>query len=393
MRPLEDVKVIDLTQAYAGPFCTQFLADHGATVIKIERPGTGDQVRTWGPMKNGESGFHVQLNRNKYGMTLNLKTEKGKEILRRLIKDADVVVENYKLGVMEKMGFSYDNMKKINPGIIYGNVTGFGLDGPLAHRPCYDVVAQAMGGMMDVTGFPDGLPTKVGPAIADNYSGALLCIGILIALYRREKTGEGCHVDVAMVDTMIHVLDHFIIDYTINGEVHSRSGNYDQSIAPFDSFRAKDGMFVLACGTDKMFKVLCDLMDRPDLPEDARYIHNYERCCNYGTLKPEIEKWTLKKSLDELEQMLVGVGIPFGRIQNVKQIVENPQTRARHMLWNLDQPGMGNITITGSPIKMSYEEDTIQKAAPVLGEDNGKILADLGYTPEDIEGFQQEGVI
>ena len=260
MRPLEGVRILDLSQAYAGPFCTMNLADHGAEVIKIERPGAGDQVRTWGPMKDGESGFHACLNRNKYGITLDLKTEEGKEVFRRLLKTADVVCENYKVGVLEKLGFSYEAMREINPRIIYANITGFGLQGPLAQRPCYDIVAQAMGGMMDVTGFAGGLPTKVGPAIADNYTGALLAIGILMALYKRERTGEGGHVDVAMVDTMIHILDHFIIDYTILGEKHSRSGNNDQSIAPFDSFAAKDGMFVLACGTDGMFAKLCGLM-------------------------------------------------------------------------------------------------------------------------------------
>ena len=173
------MRILDLSQAYAGPFCTMNLADHGAEVIKIERPGVGDQVRTWGPMKNGESGFHACLNRNKSGITLDLKSEEGKEVFRRLLKTADVVCENYKVGVLEKLGFSYEAMKAINPRIIYANITGFGLNGELAHRPCYDIVAQAMGGMMDVTGFADGLPTKVGPAIADNYTGALLAIGTL----------------------------------------------------------------------------------------------------------------------------------------------------------------------------------------------------------------------
>ena len=393
MRPLEGVRIIDLTQAYAGPFCTMNLADHGAEVIKIERPGVGDQVRTWGPMKNGESGFHALLNRNKTGITLDLKTEKGKEIFRKLLKTADVVCENYKVGVLEKLGFSYETMREINPRIIYGNVTGFGMNGELAHRPCYDIVAQAMSGMMDVTGFPDGLPTKVGPAIADNYSGAFLAMGILMALYRRERTGEGCHIDVAMVDTMIHIMDHFIIDYTILGEKHTRSGNNDQSIAPFDSFRAKDGMFVLACGTDEMFARLCRLMDRPDLVTDERFLSNYDRCNHYAELKPEIERWSATKPVGELEEALLGLGIPFGRIQDIEQVVKNPQTQARNMLWDVEQPGMGKITITGTPIKISYEEDCLIKAAPQLGADNREILGSLGYSPEDIRKFAEEGVI
>lgn len=393
MRPLEGVRILDLSQAYAGPFCTMNLADHGAEVIKIERPGAGDQVRTWGPMKDGESGFHACLNRNKYGITLDLKTEEGKEVFRRLLKTADVVCENYKVGVLEKLGFSYEAMREINPRIIYANITGFGLQGPLAQRPCYDIVAQAMGGMMDVTGFAGGLPTKVGPAIADNYTGELLAIGILMALYKRERTGEGGHVDVAMVDTMIHILDHLIIDYTILGEKHSRSGNNDQSIAPFDSFAAKDGMFVLACGTDGMFAKLCGLMERPDLLEDARYATNYDRCCNYAALKPEIERWSTTRTVDELEEAILAIGIPFGRIQDVEQVVKNPQTTARNMLWDVDQPGMGRITITGTPIKISYEEDKLIKAAPVMGEDNARILETLGYTPQDLAALSKKGVI
>ena len=350
-------------------------------------------TRAFGPLKNGASMYYANVNRNKKGMTLNLKSEEGKKIFTELLKTADVVCENYKVGVLEKLGFSYEAMREINPRIIYANITGFGLQGPLAQRPCYDIVAQAMGGMMDVTGFAGGLPTKVGPAIADNYTGALLAIGILMALYKRERTGEGGHVDVAMVDTMIHILDHFIIDYTILGEKHSRSGNNDQSIAPFDSFAAKDGMFVLACGTDGMFAKLCGLMERPDLLEDARYATNYDRCCNYAALKPEIERWSTTRTVDELEEAILAIGIPFGRIQDVEQVVKNPQTTARNMLWDVDQPGMGRITITGTPIKISYEEDKLIKAAPVMGEDNARILETLGYTPQDLAALSEKGVI
>ena len=394
MRPLEGIRILDLTQAYSGPFCTMNLADHGAEVIKIEQPGMGDQSRTWGPMKNGESGFYAQLNRNKTGMTLDLKSEEGKEIFRKLLKTADVVCENFKVGVLEKLGFSYEVMKEINPRIIYGNITGFGINGVLAKRPCYDIVAQAMSGMMQSTGFEDGPPCKVGPAIADNYTGAFLALGIVMALSKREKTGEGCHIDVAMVDTMIHVLDHYIIGYTINGEKNIRSGNRDLSIAPFDAFQAKDGMFVLACGTDKMFERLCGLMERPDLLKDPRYKTNQDRCDHYiGELRPEVEGWSMTKTLDELEERIVGIGIPFGRIQDVEQVVKHPQTTARNMLWDVDQPGIGNITITGTPIKISYEEDKLIKAAPLLGEDNIRILKELGYSDEKIATLVAKGAV
>jgi len=393
MRPLEGIRVLDLTQAYSGPFCTLHLADHGAEVIKIERPGIGDQTRTWGPMKDGQSGFYAYMNRNKRGITLDMKSEEGKEIFRRLLKDADVVCENYKLGVLEKLGFSYETMKAINPRIIYGNITGFGLSGPLADRPAYDIVAQAMSGMMDVTGFADGPATKIGPAVADSYTGTFLCLGIMMALYQRERTGEGCHVDVAMMDALFSAMDHFVIDYTILGEVCTRSGNIDQSIAPFDSFESAEGPCVIACGTDGMFRKLCEIMDRPDLAEDPRCNTNYERCLNYSYLKPEVEKWTKQQSLDYLEEKMVEAGIPFGRIQNIPQVSDHPQIKERNMLWEVEQPGMGCIVIPGTPIKFTGEQDTVQKAAPLLGEENNTILRELGYDEAQIEAFRKNGVI
>ena len=300
-RPLEGIRVLDLTQAYSGPFCTMNLADHGAEVIKIETPTGGDQTRGWGPMENGFSGYYAYINRNKKGMTLNLKTEEGKQIFTELLKTADVVCENYKVGVLERLGFPYEKMKEINPRIIYGSISGFGLTGDLAARPAYDIVAQAMSGMMSVTGFHDGPPCKIGPSVGDNYSGAYLCMGILMALYEREKTGVGRRVDVAMMDTLFSVMENFVVEYTIAGKTPHRAGNQDPSIAPFDSFHAKDGDFVMGCGTDKMYADLCGAMGRPELITDPRYVTNVDRCDNYlPDLKSEIEAWTTTKTVDEL---------------------------------------------------------------------------------------------
>ena len=263
MRPLEGIRVLDLTQAYSGPFCTMNLADHGAEVIKIETPCAGDQTRGWGPMENGFSGYYAYVNRNKKGMTLNLKTEEGKQIFTELLKTADVVCENYKVGVLERLGFPYEKMKEINPRIIYGSISGFGLTGDLAARPAYDIVAQAMSGMMSVTGFQDGPPCKIGPSVGDNYSGAYLCMGILMALYEREKTGVGRRVDVAMMDTLFSVMENFVVEYTIAGKTPHRAGNQDPSIAPFDSFHAKDGDFVMRCGTTRCMRTSAALWAVP----------------------------------------------------------------------------------------------------------------------------------
>ena len=394
-RPLEGIRVLDLTQAYSGPFCTMNLADHGAEVIKIETPNGGDQTRAWGPLANDYSGYFAYINRNKKGMTLNLKSEEGKKIFTELLKTADVVCENYKVGVLERLGFSYDVMKEINPRIIYGSISGHGLTGDLATRPAYDIVAQAMSGMMSVTGFQDGPPCKIGPSVGDNYSGAYLCMGILMALYEREQTGVGRRIDVAMVDTLFSVMENFVVEYTIDGKTPHRAGNQDPSIAPFDSFHAKDGDFVMGCGTNKMFAQLCGAMGREELIEDPRFVTNVARCENYLTdLKPIIEEWTTTKTVAEMEEIITGLKIPFGQILTIPEVAEHPQTKERNMLWNVYQPGMDReIRIPGTPVKIHGEEDVCQKAAPLLGEDNTAILTSLGYTEEQVAELKANGVL
>ena len=394
-RPLEGIRVLDLTQAYSGPFCTMNLADHGAEVIKIETPNGGDQTRAWGPLANDYSGYFAYINRNKKGMTLNLKSEEGKKIFTELLKTADVVCENYKVGVLERLGFSYEVMKEINPRIIYGSISGHGLTGDLATRPAYDIVAQAMSGMMSVTGFQDGPPCKIGPSVGDNYSGAYLCMGILMALYEREQTGVGRRIDVAMVDTLFSVMENFVMEYTIDGKTPHRAGNQDPSIAPFDSFHAKDGDFVMGCGTNKMFAQLCGAMGREDLPSDPRFVTNVARCENYLTdLKPIIEEWTTTKTVAEMEEIITGLKIPFGQILTIPEVAEHPQTKERNMLWNVYQPGMDReIRIPGTPVKIHGEEDVCQKAAPLLGEDNTAILTSLGYSEEQVAELKANGVL
>ena len=347
-------------------------------------------------MKNDYSGYYAYINRNKKGITLNLASEEGKKIFRELVKTADVVCENYKVGVLEKLGFPYEVLKEINPRIIYGSISGFGLEGPLASRPCYDIVAQAMSGMMSVTGFADGPPCKIGPSIADNYSGAYLCMGILMALYEREKTGVGRRLDVAMVDILFSVMENFVVEYTIAGKTPHRAGNQDPSIAPFDSFRAKDGEFVMGCGTDKMFAGLCCAMGREDLIENPLYKTNLARCDNYLTsLKPIIEEWTQTKTIQELEDIITKLSIPFGVILTIPEAAEHPQLQSRNMLWNVYQKGMdAEIRIPGTPIKIHGEDDKVQKGAPLLGEDNELIYGSLlGMTKEEIQQLYQNHVI
>ncbi|MDO5141300.1 MAG: CoA transferase [Eubacteriales bacterium] len=385
-RPLEGIRVLDLTQAYSGPFCTMQLADMGAEVIKIEAP-IGDQTRGWGPIKNNYSGYYAYVNRNKKGMVLNLKTEEGKQILRELIAKADIICENFKVGTFAKLGFPYEELKRINPRIIYGSISGFGITGPFSSRPAYDIIAQAMSGMIDVTGFPDQPGVKIGPSIGDNYSGAYLCLGILMALYQREKTGEGCRLDVAMVDTLFSVMENFVVAYTIGGEIPKRNGNVDPAIAPFATFHAKDGDFAMGCGTDKMWGILCGIMNTPQYIEDPRFKYNDDRCKNFKALEEIVNSWSTQHTVAEIDGILEEAGIPVGPINNIKQIAESEQIAARNMLWKVYDPGIKEeVRLPGCPIKIQGVEDNIQKAAPLLGEDTDAIMKDvLGYSDDQIK--------
>lgn len=394
-KPLSGVRVLDLTHAYSGPFCTMHLADQGAEVIKIEVPGKGDQSRNWAPFKNGSSGYFAYINRNKYGITLDLKSEKGRELFKKLVAEADVVCENFRVGTMERLGLGYEVLKEINPGLIYASISGFGLEGPLAQRPCYDIIAQAMGGMMSMTGFGDQ-QTKVGPAIADNYSGTYLALGIAMALYQRSKTGMGRRLDVSMVDTIFSILEAGAVEYTINGHISGPEGNRDPGISPFDSFRAKDGSFVMACGTDGFWKSLCGLMERLDLVDDPRFGTNAKRCENYlGELKSIISAWAADYTVDEMEEMLVGAGIPFGRILTMDQVCAQDVLRDRNMLWTVKDTGIGEeIEIPGSPIKMHGCADMAMRSAPVVGEHTDSVLRDvLGMDDAQIGQLHNDHVI
>ena len=392
---LEVVKVLDVTQAYSGPFCTMHLADHGAEVIKVESPA-GDQSRTWLPFLKKCSGYFSYINRNKKGIAVDLKTEEGKEVLSRLIEKSDVLVENFKVGTFARLGFPYEKLKEINPRIIYGSVSGYGLEGPLADRASYDIVAQAESGMMDMCGFPDGDPVKVGPAIADSYTGTYLALGIMMALYKREKTGRGARIDVAMLDTMFSVMENHVMEYTMLGEHPTRMGNCDVMSPPWDMLHAKDGNFVVACGTQKFYELFCDVMGREDLKTDPKYADMRDRSRHYiGDLKDIIEDWTRTKTLDELEEAMVDAGIPFGRIRSIAECAEMPQIKLRNMLWDVYDPDAEQvITMPGSPIKIHGEDDYIACAAPTVGQDNDRVLKDIGgYTESEINGLRNNNVI
>ncbi len=390
MKALEGLKVLDLTSALNGPFCTTMLADHGADVIKFEPPA-GEQCRTWGPLdeKSGESGFYAFLNRNKKGCTLNLKNEKAREMFYELVKDADAVVENYRPGVTKKLGVDYETLKKINPRLIYASGSGFGQYGPISHRPCYDIVAQSMGGMVNLTGYKDAPPVKVGPSVADHVAGIYLCVGFLLALYHREKTGEGQQVDVSMMDTIFTLLENSIVKTTMQGIIPERQGNIDPSISPFDIFPTSDGYVALGVGNDKLFRTFCDVIGRPELVEDPLYLTNDLRCQNYENgLQQLITEWTKQHTKAELEEIFDEAGIPCGPVLNMKEAIEHPQIQAREMMVHMEHPTIGEMYFQGCPVKLSKTPPSIDTPAPLLGQHNQEVfhLDDETYAQLKDEG-------
>ena len=391
-KPLSGLKVIDLTSALNGPFCTMTLADYGADVIKVE-PVQGDQCRTWGPLdeKSGESGFFAQINRNKKSTTLNLKTEKGREMLYELVKDADILVENYKGGVTKKLKIDYETIRQINPRIIYGSSSGFGQYGPITHRPCYDIVAQAMGGMLNLTGYKETDPVKVGPSVADHVAGIYLTVGILMALYHREKTGEGQQVDVAMVDTIFSLLENNIPYYTVGKIIPGRMGNVDSTIAPFDVYPCKDGFVTLGCGNDRMWERFCSIIGHEELLDDPRYKTNVSRFENYEPdLKNLLCDWCKQYTKAEIEQIMDEGSIPCGPVLNVKEAMEHPHIQAREMIVNCHHPLIGDQMIQGCVMKMSATPGSVETPAPLLGQHNCEIF---NLSEAEVEALKAEGVM
>ena len=294
---LDGVKVLDLSRVLAGPYCGMMLADMGADVIKVELPGKGDDARRNAPIVDGKSAYYMNLNRNKRGITLNLKSEEGKHILRELIKDTDILIENYRPGVMNRLGLGYEALSKINPALIYGAVSGFGQYGPYSNRPGYDIIGQAMSGLMSTTGWPDDPPTRTGTAIADVMAGITCCTGILAAYCNRLKTGKGEFVDVSLVDAMVSSLEIINIIYLYTGRVPGRIGNRYEAIYPYDSFQTSDGYAIIACGNDKLFAELKQIIKDPEL-ENPLFADNINRVENHALLKPVVEKWTMKHTTD-----------------------------------------------------------------------------------------------
>ncbi|HZJ82877.1 MAG TPA: CaiB/BaiF CoA-transferase family protein [Clostridia bacterium] len=379
-KPLEGIRVLDLTRVLAGPYCTMVLANLGAEIIKIERPGTGDDSRDFGPFVNGESIYFISINRGKKSIAIDLKTKEGKELLLDLVKEVDVLAENFRPGTMEKLGLGYDVLKEANPRLIYAAMSGFGHSGPYSMRAAYDMIVQGMGGIMSITGQPGGQPTRVGTSVGDITAGLFGVIGIVSSLISREATGKGQKVDVAMLDGQVSILENAIARYTAAGEIPQPLGSRHPSITPFEAFKTKDSWAILAVGNDALWKKFCTAVNREDLIDDPRFATNDQRNNNHDSLKPIIDEIFIEKTTDEWLELLNTAGIPASPINSVDKLFTDPQVEARNMLVEVDQPGVGKIKIAGNPIKLSdipAQEEIPEEPAPSIGQHTEEILKDL----------------
>ncbi|MBZ2175189.1 CoA transferase [Schnuerera sp. xch1] len=390
---LENIKVLDLTRVLAGPFATMVLGDLGADIIKIEMPIKGDDARHFGPYISDESAYFISLNRNKRSMTLNLKVEKGKELFLEMIRNVDVIVENYRPGTMEKLGIGYEALKKINPKLVYAAVSGYGHTGPYSKRAAYDAVVQAMGGVMSITGEKNGRPTRVGTSIGDITAGLYVVIGILAALNIRNETGRGQKVDVAMLDCQVAILENAIARYVVTGEIPKPGGNRHPSIVPFETFETKDGEIMIAVGNNSLWASFCNVIGKQKLIEDVRFKTNRLRNENYDELRPLIARVIKKKTIKEWQEILDDAGVPNGPINTIDKVLEDPQVIARDMIQEINHPISGQLKVPGIPIKLSDTPGAIRRAAPILGEHRNEILKEiLSYDDNKIEELEKENI-
>ena len=390
---LSGLRIIDLTRVLAGPFATMMLADMGAEVIKVEQPGRGDDTRHFAPFCNGESAYYMNLNRGKQGVTLDLKA--GRNVFLDLVKTADVVVENYRPGTMDKLGLGYETLKEVNPRLVYAAVSGFGDTGPYRLRPGYDIIAQAMGGLMSTTGWPGGEPTRSGTAMADVLAGLSVTIGLLAALRHRDQTGEGQKVDVALVDSVVASLEIITQIYLTDGRVPERIGNRYESCYPYDSFAARDGSVVIAAANDKLWRLVCRTIGQPELADDERFDTNAKRVERHAEIKAAIEAWSRHHDVDDIVEAMLAAGVPSSPINTIDRLVTDPHIAvAREMFVDVEHPLAGKTRLTGSHIKLGATPTRIAAPAPLLGQHNDEVFAGLlGFDSERLAGLREAGVI
>ena len=390
MPALSDIHILDFTRVLAGPYCTQLLADFGAEVIKIEQPGAGDITRQWGPPWVGdEAAYYLGVNRNKRSLTLNLKTEEGKAIARALAAKADVVMENFLPGTMDKLGLGYADLSAINPSLVYCALTGYGQTGPYRDRPGFDFMIQAQGGIMSITGPEDGEPYKVGVAVADITTGLFAANAILAALHHRQKTGQGQFVDVALLDSQVAWLANVAQNY-FAGETPARYGNAHASLVPYQVFATQDGHIAIAVGSDGQYKSLCECANCMELWHDARFKTNPGRVVNRAELVAKLERVFAQKTTADWMPILLKADVPASPINDVPTILNDPHILARGMVQEMAHPTLGAVKVLGPVAKLSETPATLRIPPPTLGQDTAAILSELGYTAQDIAELQKK---
>ena len=376
--PLKNLLVLDLTRVLVGPYCTMMLSDLGARVIKVEAPEVGDDSRKFGPFIDDYSAYFMSLNRGKESIALNLKNSDDKKIFDKILDKADILVENFKPGTLEKWGYGWKDVCKKYPKLIYASASGFGQTGPLKELPAYDMVVQGMGGLMSVTGHPDSEPTRVGTSIGDITAGLFTTIGINAALYDRQKTGKGMFIDVSMLDCQIAILENAIARYLSKNEIPKPMGSRHPSIAPFEAFKTKDSYIIIAAGNDKLFEKLCNILEISQIFNDERFNTNSLRSKNMEELKIILENKLSTKTTSEWVSKMEKEKIPCGPIYNIKEAVENPQVKSRNMVVKAYHKVVGDFKLAGNPIKMStYKDETTRGDIPDLDEHRGKILKEF----------------
>lgn len=393
--PLEGIKVLDLSHALAGPHCSTLLADFGAEVYKLETPGAGDIARAWGvPLEGGENTYFTSLHRNKKGLSINLKSEEGKALFFELAGKVDVILENFRVGALKKLGLGYEAVRQHNPGIVYCSVSGFGQDGPYTHRAAMDLIVQAESGMISITGEPGGRGVRCGVSIADLTAGMYAALGIVMALRVKERTGIGQHIDVSMLEGQLSLMNVLLAGYMADGEIPAPLGTAYKALLPYQTFQTATRDLAIAVGSQKLWKIFCPVIGRDDLTDHPKYRTNVERTQNRPELIATLQETFLTRSYEEWEKILVGAGVPMGAVNTIDQVIAHPQVKARGSIVEQDHPRAGKVPMGGVPFRLSETPGAVRLPSPSLGEHSAEVLSSLLGLPADrINALIDSGVV
>ena len=390
---LDKIKVVDLTRTLAGPFCTMLMGDMGAEVIKVEEPTGGDETRKWTPFVNGESTQFLTFNRNKRSLSVNLKEREGLKIVQDLAADADVMIESFRAGTLDRLGLGYEAIKKTNPGVVYCSISGYGRTGPMADMPGYDLLIQAYSGLMSLTGDPEGSPLRIGFSLVDLFTGMMAYGTILTALRQRDQTGKGQWVESALLDGQVAALSYHATGFMGTGVEPKRMGSGHPSLVPYQSFSASDGQFIIGCANQGLWERMCRAIGQDAMLDDPRYTTNTDRVEHRAECVGELSALFAQKTTAHWVDLIVEAGVPCGPINTVADVVSNPQVLARNMIAEADHPNIPNLKFPGSPLKLTDSPATIRRVPPMLGQHNEEILEEAGYSPEKIADLKERGVL